>query len=115
MTYAYPFSAASEDVILDVWAKGKIIPRYDATLWRWDVCGKPIRFSEHGNRNSPYGWEIDHIKPRSLGGSDALENLQPLQWENNHRKAETYPWPCRQDSRKPDPVPGRVDGRTTTS
>ena len=42
-----------------------------------------MKYSDHGDRNSDHGWEIDHIKPASDGGSDDLINLRPLQWENN--------------------------------
>jgi hypothetical protein len=24
-----------------------------------------------------------------------LDNLQPLQWEDNRRKGDTYPWYCQ--------------------
>ncbi len=46
--------------------------------------------SKHG-QIVQYGWEIDHIKPVALGGSDDLSNLQPLQWENNRTKGDEYP------------------------
>ena len=51
-----------------------------------------MKFDEHGNPDSCFGWEIDHIIPRSQGGSDDLSNLQPLYWINNREKCEEYPW-----------------------
>ena len=51
--------------------------------FRKDQCEAWIRFDDYGNRNSKYGWEIDHIKPVSEGGKDILSNLRPLHWKNN--------------------------------
>ncbi len=61
---------------------------------KYDKCGKLMRYEEYGNTNSSLGWEIDHIKPVSKGGGDEITNLQPLQWEDNRRKSDTYPWTC---------------------
>lgn len=77
-----------------VWKKGREIEGYDSNVWRYDRCGKPIKHSEYGNTGSEHGWEVDHKKPASKGGSDDLENLQPLQWDNNRKKGDTYPWNC---------------------
>ncbi len=99
MAYIYPFSTANENTKLAVWKKGNIIPDKDGkhwspSEWRLDFCGKPIKYTEHGNTDSDVGWEIDHKTPRSKGGQTIIDNLQPLQWENNRRKGDTYPWSC---------------------
>ena len=77
-----------EDIVLQVWKKGQVVTGYDSTKYRKDQCGAWMVYSEYGNRKSCYGWEIDHITPRSNGGSDALSNLRPLQWENNMAKSD---------------------------
>ncbi len=84
----------SESTKKAVWNKGKEIPDYSADVWRWDKCGKVMKYSEHGNRDSEYGWEIDHINPVSNGGSDNIGNLQPLNWSNNVDKADKLNWSC---------------------
>ena len=73
----------SEYTIQKVWEKGRIVPGNDPNVWRKDQCGAWICRSYYGNRNSQYGWEIDHIRPESNGGGDELSNLRPLQWANN--------------------------------
>ena len=75
----------SEKMIQDVWEKGIIVPMYDPQKWRKDQCGAWISHSQYGNRESQYGWEIDHISP---GGADILSNLRPLQWQNNVAKSD---------------------------
>jgi len=93
MAYVYPFQAASETQKKLVWLKGIPIDGYDKSEWRKDVGGHAMKFSDHGDTNSKYGWEIDHKKPVSKGGTDDLSNLQPLYWQNNRDKGDTYPWP----------------------
>jgi len=73
----------SENTIQKVWDKGVVVPGNDCNVWRKDRCGAWIGRSYYGNRNSQYGWEIDHITPESENGGDELSNLRPLQWKNN--------------------------------
>jgi len=62
-----------------VWAKGHPIPRADRAVWRTDDHGNILNWFDYGDRNSPYGWEMDHYPiPKSLGGSNAVGNLRPL-------------------------------------
>ena len=76
----------SEDIVQRVWEKALTVPGYNPKEWRKDECKAWIHREQYGNRNSDYGWEIDHITPLSEGGTDDLSNLRPLQWENNATK-----------------------------
>lgn len=78
--------ALTDTDIQKVWEKGAVVSSDNPTHWRKDECGAWIGRQHYGNRNSQYGWEIDHIKPVTAGGSDAISNLRPLQWENNAEK-----------------------------
>lgn len=86
--------AWSEQTKKAVWQKGYPIEGYDQNLWRRDKCGRAMKYSEHGNRQNDYGWEIDHIDPVSNGGDDNINNLQPLHWSNNADKADKLSWTC---------------------
>lgn len=81
----------SQEIIELVWRKGAVISGRDSNAYRKDACGATIKRIEHGNRDSVYGWEIDHINP---DGSDFLSNLQPLQWENNVEKSDSGTLKC---------------------
>lgn len=86
----------SEAVINAVWNKGKIVAGYNPSQFRKDSCGAWMQRSAYGNTNTENGWEVDHIRPVARDGSDFLDNLQPLQWENNRHKSDSFPnWTCK--------------------
>jgi hypothetical protein len=76
-----------------VWEKGKTIDGVNPMYVRRDICGSSIAKGDYGKQEK-FGWEIDHIDPVANEGADDISNLQPLQWENNRRKADNYPWKC---------------------
>lgn len=81
-----------DSIMIDkVWNKAREIEGYDPNLYRKDACGAWIIKDKYGDTNNAYGWEIDHIYPQSLGGKDDIENLRPLQCENNKSKGDDYP------------------------
>ena len=72
-----------EKIIRDVWAKGEVVGSNNPDEYRKDECGAWMYFSHYSNRNSQYGWEIDHIEFVDHVASKNLNNLRPLQWQNN--------------------------------
>jgi 5-methylcytosine-specific restriction endonuclease McrA len=70
------------------WSKAQIVPGRDPNVIRKDACGAWIKWSDYGDTNSEWGWEIDHIHPVSRGGTDHPNNLQALHWQNNRAKGD---------------------------
>lgn len=77
------------DLLDKIWDKADRVQGYNPDLWRKDLAGAWIRRDQFG-AHSQYGWSIDHIKPKSKGGDDSIENLQALHWQNNISKAGDY-------------------------
>src|SRR3989339_782295 len=86
------------DTVSAVWAKGLAEPNYP--LFRKDCYGASMQQNKY-QTTARWGWEIDHIKPVVKGGTDELDNLQPLYWENNRHKADTFHYPAGAAIRQP--------------
>lgn len=84
---------------LAVWEKAKIEPGFDPKMFRKDACGAWMVWDKYGVQDNIYGWEIDHIYPKSrleeqgvaADKIDHIDNLRALQHENNAAKGEDFP------------------------
>jgi hypothetical protein len=73
--------ALLEDLKRSAWSRTTPIGNH-ASAWdfRKDCLGNMVRYADFGNRKSPFGWELDFVIPKSLGGTSDPENLQALHW-----------------------------------
>lgn len=78
------------DEIEKVWQKARIIPNNNPNSFRKDYAGAWIHRDEYG-KASEYGWEIEHFIPLSMGGTNDIDNLIPVQHSNNLMRADKYP------------------------
>ena len=81
-----PFPAA---VVQAVWGKAASTPGHGPL--KVDAFGSLIWEQAFGNTNSKLGWEIHHRIPVEEGGTDDLDNLEAIQWENHRRMDSERP------------------------
>jgi hypothetical protein len=81
-----------EDLKRACWAKtSPVSGQMNAWEFRKDCLGNLVRYNDFGNRHSPFGWELDQIVSKALGGLTDPENLQALHWKANAAKKEHIP------------------------
>lgn len=56
-----------------------------------DFSGREIVKAAYNDRNSNYGWNVDHILPLSRGGKTADDNLHCCHILTNSEKADKFP------------------------
>lgn len=56
-----------------------------------DFAGREIAKGAYNNRNSEFGWNVDHILPQSKGGKTADYNLVVCHIKTNDEKADKFP------------------------
>lgn len=76
----------SYDIKLRVWSKATKVDGFDPAMFRKDPCGAWIVWNKYGLRDNDYGWEIDHVYPKALGGGEEFDNLRAMNWRNNDSK-----------------------------
>ena len=57
----------------------------------FDFAGREIAKASYNDRNSNFGWNVDHILPESRGGKTADHNLICCSIKTNDEKADRFP------------------------
>src|SRR5450432_777717 len=85
--------AMLEDLKRAAWARTSPVSARQLNSWefRKDSLGNLVRYADFGSRHSPFGWELDYILSRALGGSTSPENLQALHWKAGAARSESLP------------------------
>ena len=79
----------NQELLYRIFCKGSIIYGKDSKIYRKDKFGNIIYWYSYGKRTD-MGWEVDHSKPSSKGGTSHLNNLQPMHWLANRQKGASY-------------------------
>lgn len=56
-----------------------------------DFAGRMMAKGAYNDRNSEFGWNVDHILPQSKGGATADHNLVCCHIKTNDEKADSFP------------------------
>lgn len=83
--------AYTNEDIERVWNAARKVEGMDASMIRKDPCGAWIVREKFGMPENEYGWEIDLIFPKALGGDERPENLRAMHCANAKSKGSSYP------------------------
>lgn len=75
--------AMLEDLKRAAWARTSPVSSANAWEFRRDCLGNMVRYTDFGNRKSPFGWELDYM------GSREPDNLQALNWKAVAARSES--------------------------
>ena len=79
----------SQERLDQIWDKGAIIRGKNPDLYRKYIYENTMYKPSYG-KTSEMGWHVDHSKPQALGGTDHLNNLQPMNSRANCSKGKKY-------------------------
>jgi hypothetical protein len=71
-----------EWTLMRIWFSAREAPGTNGVDARIDCFGNLMRWSQYGE-TTEHGWEVDHVIPKSHGGSGDISNLRPLHWKAN--------------------------------
>lgn len=74
----------SEDVVQQVWERGRATNDLDPNDWRKDECGAWMQRSKYGNEDHAFGWVIRNVV---AGGTNSVENLRPFHARNEYNRS----------------------------
>ena len=81
------------------WNAAIIVDEYSPDRIRKDACGAWIAYDDFNNKESMFGWEIDHVYPTSRLNMMGIPrklwnhplNIRAMHWKNNFSKANSFP------------------------
>lgn len=81
-----------EDLKRSAWSRTSPVGGHtNAWEFRKDRLGNMVRWADYGNRKSPFGWELDYVEPKSVGGNNSPDNLQALHWRATAARSSNIP------------------------
>ena len=72
-----------KDTAMKLWEE-----KFGKEIEAHDYQGREILKAAYGQEGSKYGWNVDHIEPKSRGGTDRKDNLDIVHIKTNQEKAD---------------------------